>query len=83
MKELVQDMRNLMYPNTAMELHERKKNSLKDFLKIAGVFGVTHMMVFTQTEEANYVRFLKNPVGPTITFKIKEYSLAKDIVAFH
>ncbi len=40
-------MRELMYPNTALKLKESKKNTLKDFVSVAGVFGVTHMMMFT------------------------------------
>ena len=75
-------MRELMYPNTALKLKESKKNTLKDFVSVAGVFGVTHMMMFTQTEKANYVKFLKNPKGPTITFRIEEYSLAKDVIKY-
>ena len=39
------------------------------------------MMILTQTDKSNYIRFLKNPKGPTITMKIKEYSLTKDVVA--
>jgi len=71
-----------MYPYTALKLRENKKNSLKDFLGAAGQFGVTHMMLLTQTEKSNYIRFIKNPKGPTITMKIDEYALAKDVVAF-
>lgn len=81
--DLVTDMRNCMYPNTAINLHERKKNNLKDFLSVAGIYGVTHMMIFTATQKSNYLRLVKNPVGPTITFKIREYCLAKDIIAFN
>ena len=40
------------------------------------------MMILTQTETSNYIRFIKNPKGPTITFRIDEYSLSKDVVAF-
>ena len=36
MKELLKDMRNLMYPYTAMKLKESKKNSIKDFISVAG-----------------------------------------------
>jgi len=71
-----------MYPYTALKLKESKKNTLKDFVSVAGIFGVTHMMMLTQTEQANYLRLVKNPKGPTITFKIEEYSLAKDVVKF-
>ena len=71
-----------MYPYTALNLKESKKNTLKDFVGVAGMFGVTHMMVFTQTEKGNYIRFIKNPKGPTLTFKIDKYSLSKDVVKY-
>lgn len=82
LKELLQDMRNLMYPYTAMNLKESKKNSIKDFVGAAGQFGVSHMMIITQTENGNYLRIIKNPKGPTMVFKIDEYTLAKDVVKF-
>ena len=81
-KELLQDMRELMYPYTAARLKESKKNTIKDFISVAGIFGVTHMMIFSQTEKGNYLRFVKNPKGPTITFKIDQYSLAKDVIKY-
>jgi ribosome biogenesis protein SSF1/2 len=71
-----------MYPYTALNLKESKKNSIKDFLSAAGIFGVSHMMMFTQTENSNYLRFIKNPKGPTLTFKVNEFSLARDVVKF-
>jgi ribosome biogenesis protein SSF1/2 len=75
-------MRQIMYPYTASNLKESKKNSIKDFVSAAGIFGVSHMLMFTQTENSNYLRLIKNPKGPTLTFKVKEYSLARDIVKF-
>jgi len=72
-----------MYPNTALQLHESKKNVLKDFVNIAGVYGVTHMMILTKTEKSNFLRLIKNPQGPTITFKVNQYTLSGDIVAFN
>ena len=83
MKELVTDLRNLMYPNTALNLHESKKNILKDFLSVAGIYGVSHMMILTKTEKSNFLWLIKNPQGPTLTFKIKQYSLSGDIQAFN
>lgn len=47
LKELLMDMRELMYPYTALKLKDKKKNTLKDFLSVAGQFGVTHMMMFS------------------------------------
>ncbi len=79
---LLSDMRALMYPYTATNLKESRKNSLKDFISVAGLYGVTHMLIFTQTEKSNYLRFIKNPKGPTMTFKIEEYALAKDVVKY-
>ena len=40
------------------------------------------MQILTQTDSGNYVRFVKNPKGPTLTFKIDEYALSKDVVAY-
>ena len=75
-------MRNRMYPYTAMNLKDSKKNSIKDFVGAAGQFGVSHMMIITQTENGNYLRIVKNPKGPTMVFKVNEYTLAKDVVKF-
>lgn len=37
--------------------------------------------MLTNTEKNSYIRFAKMPRGPTITFKIDDYSLAADIFA--
>ena len=71
-----------MYPYTAMNLKESKKNSIKDFVGAAGQYGVSHMMIVTQTENGNYLRIIKNPKGPTMVFKVNDYTLAKDVVKF-
>lgn len=36
-----------MYPYTAAKLKESKKNTIKDFISVAGIFGVTHMIVYS------------------------------------
>lgn len=82
MKELLHDMRNIMYPHTATNLKESQRNTIKDFLRAAGEFGVSHMMIFTNTEIANYLRVIKNPKGPTLCFKLNNYTLARDVVKF-
>ena len=40
------------------------------------------MMILTNTEISNYMRVIKNPKGPTLCFKIDNYTLARDIVKF-
>jgi hypothetical protein len=41
---------------------------------MAGAYKVSHMIVFTSTETSNYLKIMKNPDGPTITFKVLSYS---------
>ncbi|KAL2945361.1 Peter Pan-like protein [Bienertia sinuspersici] len=79
LKQLEMDLRKLMLPYTALKLKEKKRNSLKDFLNVAGPMGVTHFLMLSKTHSAPYLRVAKTPQGPTITFKIHEYSLAVDV----
>ncbi|PWN49660.1 Brix-domain-containing protein [Violaceomyces palustris] len=78
---LVQDTRKVMEPNTATRLKERKSNKMKDFLTMAGPLGVTHMMIFGQTEAGTNLRIARCPRGPTVTFRVNKYALTRDILA--
>lgn len=40
----------VMEPFTASKLRMRKNNVLKDFVNVAGPLGVTHFMIFNQTD---------------------------------
>jgi ribosome biogenesis protein SSF1/2 len=40
-------LRNLMYPYTAMDLKESRKNNMKDFVSVGGALGISHMMILT------------------------------------
>ena len=62
-----------------MLLQEKKRNNLRDFLNVAGPMGVTHFLILSKTATAPYLRVGRTPQGPTLTFKIQEYSLAVDI----
>ena len=72
-------MRLVMYPYTLINLKESKKNNIKDFLSLVDIYGLSHMMMFTNTEKNSYLHLAKMPKGPTVTFAIKKYSLASDI----
>lgn len=63
-----------------MFLQENRRNKLKDFLNVAGPMGVTHFLMLSKTPTAPYLRVARTPQGPTLTFKIQEYSLAVDVV---
>lgn len=39
------------------------------------------MTVFTITEVSPYMRLARLPQGPTLTFKIHDYSLSRDVVS--
>lgn len=54
---------------------------VKDFVHMAGPLNVSHLVIFTKSQTNMYLRILKLPRGPTLTFQIKEYSLVKDIVS--
>ena len=55
---------------------------MKDFLSVAGPLHVTHFIVFTKTDVGTYMKLLCVPRGPTLTFKVNEFSLTKDVLSF-
>ena len=77
---LVGDMKHVMQPYTALNLKATKSNVLKDFVNVAGPYGISHFMIFSKTETSPYLKICRLPRGPTLTFKVNEYSLMKDIV---
>lgn len=70
-----------MEPNTATRLRERNSNKLKDFISMAGPIGVTHLLIFSQTDAGTNLRILRAPRGPTLTFRVNKYALSKDVQA--
>ncbi|ODQ51571.1 RNA-binding protein, partial [Saitoella complicata NRRL Y-17804] len=79
LSQLVRDFRRVMEPHTASRLKERKANRLKDFVTMAGPLGVTHLMLFSRSENGVNLRIARTPRGPTLHFKVSSYSLARDI----
>ncbi|XP_031473620.1 peter Pan-like protein [Nymphaea colorata] len=79
LKQLELDLRKLMSPHTALKLKEKKRNNLRDFLNVAGPLGVSHFLILSKTETAPYLRVARTPQGPTLSFKVHEYSLASDV----
>eukprot|EP00850_Spirogloea_muscicola_P014756 SM000108S14200 [mRNA] locus=s108:158423:161406:- [translate_table: standard] len=62
-------------------VQESTRNSLKDFVHVSGLLGVTHFVILSATQEAPYLRVARTPRGPTLTFKVLRYSLAADIAS--
>ena len=63
-----------------MQVKERARNKLKDFFTMAPALGVTHLLAFTLTDVAPSMRIARLSAGPTLSFRVERYSLAKDIV---
>lgn len=59
----------------------RKGNVLKDYVSIASYFHVTHMCILTRTQVSPYLKVCKIPRGPTLTFRILNYTLARDVLS--
>ena len=77
--ELVHNIRKVMSPACAVNLKERKKNQLKDFVQVAGPLGVTHFLIFAQTPIGVNLRIIRVPRGPTLTFRVLKYSTVRAI----
>ncbi|GAM88046.1 hypothetical protein ANO11243_060750 [Dothideomycetidae sp. 11243] len=79
--QLVKDVREVMEPHTASRLKERRANRLRDYTTMAGPLGVTHLLLFSRSENGNTnLRLAISPRGPTLHFRVTNYSLCKDIV---
>jgi ribosome biogenesis protein SSF1/2 len=79
--QLVKDVRNIMEPGTASRLKERRANRLRDYTTMTGPLGVTHLLLFSRSKQGNTnLRLAVTPRGPTLHFKVENYSLSKDIL---
>jgi len=83
--ELVHDLRNLMMPYTALKFQEDTKSSklsksLAHYAKeLTGSLGLTHIMSLSQNKDKLSMRMARTPAGPTLTFKIQQFSLSRNI----
>ncbi|UZJ57464.1 hypothetical protein CBS101457_006784 [Exobasidium rhododendri] len=76
---LVSEVRQVMEPNTASRLRERKSNKLRDFLTMCGPLGVSHMLLFSQKMGNINLRIARTPRGPTVTFRVNKFALCRDV----
>lgn len=79
--QLVRDFRKVLEPFTASSLKVQKRNVIRDFVSVAGLLHVTHLIVFTKTDIAINLKIAKLPRGPTLTFRIKQYCLSRDVLS--
>lgn len=79
--ELTRDYRQMMEPFTASSLKEKKSNRIKDFLSLSGIFHVSHMCIFNRSKTQLSFKVARMPRGPTLTFKIHQFTLTRDIIS--
>ncbi|KAL3961387.1 hypothetical protein ACCO45_002910 [Purpureocillium lilacinum] len=78
--QLATDVRRVMEPGTASRLKERRGNKLKDYVVMCGPLGITHLLLFSRSESGNTnMRLALAPRGPTMHFRVEQYSLCKDV----
>lgn len=79
--DLVKNIRSIMAPNTAMHLNEKtcvlemtvsshRSNSVRDYVNIAGPYGVTHIILVSKGKMVPRMRIGCFPQGPTLHFRV-------------
>uniref|UniRef100_A0A7S3DYG7 Brix domain-containing protein n=1 Tax=Entomoneis paludosa TaxID=265537 RepID=A0A7S3DYG7_9STRA len=83
--ELVQDLRHMMMPYTAINFQEDARNrklTLQQYSKhVALPMGISHLMAFSQNDNRLNLRLGRTPEGPTLHFRVHKFSLSKHIKA--
>lgn len=78
--QLVKDVRSMMEPGTASRLKEKHSNRLRDYTAMAGPLGVSHLLLFSRSTTGNAnLRLALTPRGPTLHFRVEQYTLCKDV----
>jgi ribosome biogenesis protein SSF1/2 len=77
--DLTEDVRKVMEPHTAVNLKESKTNKLKDFVQVAGPLGISHFLILSATDRSKYVKICRAPRGPTLSFRVHKYTLAREV----
>ncbi len=83
--ELVTDIRKLMRPYTAVNFKEDAKNrkvTLSHYANsLSTSMGVTHLLALSQNSNRVTLRVGRTPSGPTLSFRVKRFTLGRQIRA--
>eukprot|EP00566_Odontella_aurita_P037803 CAMPEP_0113551690 /NCGR_PEP_ID=MMETSP0015_2-20120614/14661_1 /TAXON_ID=2838 /ORGANISM="Odontella" /LENGTH=375 /DNA_ID=CAMNT_0000452603 /DNA_START=119 /DNA_END=1243 /DNA_ORIENTATION=- /assembly_acc=CAM_ASM_000160 len=81
--DLQRDVRKMMMPYTAIHFREDPRNrkaTLALYAKEMGsALGITHILALSQNGPNLNLRLGRTPAGPTLTFKVKSFSLTKQV----
>ncbi|EED96357.1 predicted protein, partial [Thalassiosira pseudonana CCMP1335] len=82
---LVTDLRKLMRPYTAVNFKEdatNRKVTLAHYANsLSSSMGVTHIMALSQNSARVNLRMGRAPAGPTLSFRVKRFTLGRQIRA--
>ena len=78
--DLTDDVRRVMEPHTAVNL-KSKTNKLKDFVQVSGPLGISHFLILSATDKSRYFKICRAPRGPTLSFRVHKYTLAREVAA--
>ena len=73
-RELIADLRLVMSPYTPTKLKDKRNNTIKDYVAVSGVLGLTHLMTISQTANGPNLGLARIPRGPTLSFKIRHFA---------
>ena len=79
LKRLVSELRIMLYPNTSLHLKESSQSTLKDIMATSHQVEASHLVMVSLTSTAPYLKLIKTPHGPTITYRIEQFTLAQDV----
>jgi len=83
--ELVTDIRKMMSPYTASSFKEDARNrkvTLAYYVnQLAGPMGISHFLSLTQNDSKLNFRIARAPTGPTLSFKVNQFSLTRQVRA--
>ena len=80
LSQLVGDLRLLLAPNTFSKLRESKRNSVQDFLQVAGSLSASHLMRVSNNEkDVGHIHLSKMPAGPCFDLRLERFSLISDL----
>ena len=79
-RHLMHEWRRVFMPWVSQKLHGRN-SSLRDFLAIAGHFSASHLQIFSTPPRGAWLRIMRFPAGPTLSFRVESFTLRDDIAA--
>lgn len=82
-RDLISDFQNsVMMPYTAKQAKVSPYTTVKEICGMAQDIWVSHLMVFRVAEHGLRLRIVRLPQGPTLTFRVLEYTPSKDLYPY-